>query len=39
VKGISGKFFCDSNVAEPSTQANDPDLAKKLWDFSMNLIK
>lgn len=39
VKGISGKFFVDSNVAEPSSQANDTDLAKKLWDFSMKLIK
>ncbi|KEH26386.1 putative very-long-chain 3-oxoacyl-CoA reductase [Medicago truncatula] len=39
VKGISGKFFCDSNVAEPSSLGKDTDLAKKLWDFSMNLIK
>lgn len=39
VKGISGKFFYDNNVAEPSSQANDTDLAKKLWDFSMKLIK
>jgi len=39
VKGISGKFFSDSNVAEPSSEANDTDLAKKLYDFSMKLIK
>ncbi|GAU20184.1 hypothetical protein TSUD_352480 [Trifolium subterraneum] len=39
VKGISGKYFSDSNVDEPSSQATDIDLAKKLWDFSMKLIE
>ncbi|KAK2352516.1 short-chain dehydrogenase TIC 32, chloroplastic [Trifolium repens] len=39
VKGISGKYFSDSNVAEPSSQATDIDLAKKLWDFSLKLIE
>jgi len=39
VKGISGKFFYDNNVAEPSSQGKDADLAKKLWNFSMKLIK
>jgi len=39
VKGISGNYFSDSNVAKPTTQGTDADLAKKLWDFSLNLIK
>ncbi|XP_027193198.1 short-chain dehydrogenase TIC 32, chloroplastic-like [Cicer arietinum] len=39
VKGISGKYFCDSNVAEPNSQGTNTDLAKKLWDFSIKLIE
>ncbi|KAK7270477.1 hypothetical protein RIF29_23651 [Crotalaria pallida] len=39
VKGISGKYFCDSNMAKAAPLANDPDLAKRLWDFSINLIQ
>ncbi|KAK7279926.1 hypothetical protein RJT34_24987 [Clitoria ternatea] len=39
VKGVSGKYFSDSNEAKPTSQGTDFDLAKKLWDFSMNLIK
>ncbi|CAM8930585.1 unnamed protein product [Rhodiola kirilowii] len=39
VKEISGKYFADSNVAEVSAIANDAELAKKLWDFSLNLTK
>ncbi|ESW15436.1 hypothetical protein PHAVU_007G072600 [Phaseolus vulgaris] len=39
VKGISGNYFSDSNVAKPTSQGTDADLAKKLWDFSLNLIK
>lgn len=38
VKGVSGKYFNNSNLAEPSAKAKDQDLAKKLWDFSMDLI-
>ncbi|XP_062193629.1 uncharacterized protein LOC133897074 [Phragmites australis] len=38
VKGVSGKYFCDSNLYEPSDKAKDMDLAKKLWDFSVELI-
>ncbi|KAL9349956.1 hypothetical protein Peur_057211 [Populus x canadensis] len=37
VKGISGKYFSDSNIAEPSSQAKDAELAKKLWDFSFSI--
>ncbi|KAG6649856.1 short-chain dehydrogenase TIC 32, chloroplastic-like [Carya illinoinensis] len=39
VKGVSGEFFVDSNLSEASTQGRDIELAKKLWDFSMNLIR
>ncbi|KAL9406470.1 hypothetical protein Peur_003442 [Populus x canadensis] len=35
VKGMSGNYFMDSNIAEPSSQAKDTELAKKLWDFSL----
>lgn len=38
VKGVSGKYFNNSNIGEPSAKAKDADLAKKLWDFSMDLI-
>ncbi|XP_074282249.1 short-chain dehydrogenase TIC 32, chloroplastic-like [Silene latifolia] len=39
VKGVSGEYFSDSNVAKPTDQAKDATLAQKLWDFSMDLIK
>ncbi|MQL98566.1 hypothetical protein Taro_031278 [Colocasia esculenta] len=38
VQGVSGKFFVDCNVAKPSSQATDAELAKKLGDFSMALV-
>ncbi|KAM7256647.1 hypothetical protein ACFE04_012388 [Oxalis oulophora] len=37
VKGISGTYFLDSNVANPTNHAKDAELAKKLWDFSLDL--
>ncbi|XP_047080491.1 short-chain dehydrogenase TIC 32, chloroplastic-like isoform X2 [Lolium rigidum] len=36
-KGESGKYFSDSNVYEASEKARDMELAKKLWDFSVEL--
>ncbi|KAL5098494.1 hypothetical protein RYX36_002821 [Vicia faba] len=39
VEGISGKYFSDNNVVEPSFQGKDNDLAKKLWNFSMKLTE
>lgn len=39
VKGISGKYFSDSNLAKTTSQGTDADLAKKLWDFSTDLTK
>ncbi|XP_043695299.1 short-chain dehydrogenase TIC 32, chloroplastic-like isoform X5 [Telopea speciosissima] len=38
VKGVSGEYFADSNLAKPTSQAKDMELAKKLWELSMNLI-
>ncbi|KAI7728074.1 hypothetical protein M8C21_030623 [Ambrosia artemisiifolia] len=35
VRGITGEFFSDSNLAKPSMRAKDLELAKELWDFSM----
>lgn len=37
VQGVSGKYFMDSNIAQPTSQAKDVELAKKLWDFSLKL--
>lgn len=37
VEGVSGKYFMDSNIAQPTAQGEDAQLAKKLWDFSLRL--
>nr|XP_007152229.1 hypothetical protein PHAVU_004G112300g [Phaseolus vulgaris]ESW24223.1 hypothetical protein PHAVU_004G112300g [Phaseolus vulgaris] len=39
VSRFNGKYFADNNVSEASLQGRDMDLAKKLWDFSINLTK
>ncbi|KAL3619277.1 hypothetical protein CASFOL_036847 [Castilleja foliolosa] len=39
VKGVSGEYFADSNVATRSQFASDVELAKKLWDFSIDLTR
>ncbi|KAG6507761.1 hypothetical protein ZIOFF_033113 [Zingiber officinale] len=38
LKGVSGKYFADSNEEKPTAKARDPALAKKLWDFSEELV-
>lgn len=38
VKGKTGLYFADCNIAEASAPAIDTNLAKKLWDFSLNLV-
>uniref|UniRef100_A0A9I9CVX6 Short-chain dehydrogenase TIC 32, chloroplastic n=1 Tax=Cucumis melo TaxID=3656 RepID=A0A9I9CVX6_CUCME len=38
LKGVSGKYFLDNNEKRPSSYARDEKLAKKLWDFSKDLI-
>ncbi|KDP25422.1 hypothetical protein JCGZ_20578 [Jatropha curcas] len=37
VNGVTGQYFVDSNLSNPSSQAKDAELAKKLWDFSLTL--
>ncbi|KAG5563266.1 hypothetical protein RHGRI_005876 [Rhododendron griersonianum] len=37
VKGVSGEYFSDSNLAKPIALAKDEELEKKLWDFSLSL--
>ncbi|XP_047969538.1 short-chain dehydrogenase TIC 32, chloroplastic-like isoform X2 [Salvia hispanica] len=37
VEGVSGKYFMDSNVGQPSKLSSDIQLAKKLWDFSLKM--
>ncbi|XP_049393840.1 short-chain dehydrogenase TIC 32, chloroplastic-like [Solanum stenotomum] len=39
LKGISGEYFCDNNLATTTATARDMDLAKRLWDFSMDFVK
>ncbi|KAL8138865.1 hypothetical protein V2J09_004866 [Rumex salicifolius] len=38
-KGVSGEYFMDSNVASPTSQAKDAQLASKLWEFSLSLTE
>ncbi|XP_074574201.1 short-chain dehydrogenase TIC 32 B, chloroplastic-like [Curcuma longa] len=38
LKGVSGKYFADSNEEKPTAKARDAALAKKLWDFSQELV-
>jgi len=35
---ISGAYFADSNVAKPRPDAEDPALAKKLWEKSEEIV-
>ncbi|XP_026406229.1 short-chain dehydrogenase TIC 32, chloroplastic-like [Papaver somniferum] len=39
LKGITGKYFVDNNFSKQSRNAKDTEEAKKLWDFSMNLVR
>lgn len=38
LQGVSGKYFADNNLEKPSKMATDEALAKKLWDFSEELV-
>ncbi|CAL2260115.1 unnamed protein product [Prunus armeniaca] len=37
LKGVGGEYLVDCNIAKPSSQAKDADLATRLWDFSLSL--
>nr|GEW44679.1 hypothetical protein [Tanacetum cinerariifolium] len=39
LKGISGQYFADSNLSKASGFGRDPELAKKLWDFTAKLTQ
>ncbi|GLU21115.1 hypothetical protein SLE2022_372770 [Rubroshorea leprosula] len=39
VEGITGEYFKDCNIGQAGEKGRDAELAKKLWDFSMDLIK
>ncbi|KAL8112477.1 short-chain dehydrogenase TIC 32, chloroplastic-like [Apium graveolens] len=42
VKGVSGEYFMGNNlkhIKATTSMAKDPELAKKLWDFSINLTQ
>jgi WW domain-containing oxidoreductase len=36
--GVSGQYFADCNVAAPRGDAEDPALARKLWDTSEQIV-
>nr|XP_043632306.1 short-chain dehydrogenase TIC 32 B, chloroplastic-like isoform X1 [Erigeron canadensis] len=38
LKGVTGKYFLDCNEWPASNFATDPELAKKLWDYTQNLV-
>ncbi|XP_070587454.1 dehydrogenase/reductase SDR family member 13-like [Erythrolamprus reginae] len=38
IEGLSGQYFVDCQTSEPSPQACDDQLAKKLWEFSERLL-
>ncbi|MCM0606347.1 MAG: SDR family oxidoreductase [Xanthomonadaceae bacterium] len=35
---ISGSYFADCNTSQPRSDAEDAELAKKLWDVSENIV-
>jgi NAD(P)-dependent dehydrogenase (short-subunit alcohol dehydrogenase family) len=35
---FSGEYLADCNLAKPRAEANDPVLAKKLWDLSESIV-
>ncbi|KAL7150362.1 hypothetical protein ABFS83_05G107000 [Erythranthe nasuta] len=39
VKGVTGKYFADSNISTQSSLSLDAELAKKLWDFNLDLTE
>ncbi|KAL9462808.1 hypothetical protein AB3S75_000752 [Citrus x aurantiifolia] len=39
VKGKSGLYFSECNIAQQGSHAVDTELARKLWDFSLDLIE
>lgn len=38
IEGMSGKYFSDCALCEPSKAAKDDKMAEKLWDVSMEMV-
>ncbi|KAJ0967366.1 hypothetical protein J5N97_024283 [Dioscorea zingiberensis] len=38
VQGVTGIYFVDSNVSEVKSHVADPEMAKKFWEISLNMI-
>jgi WW domain-containing oxidoreductase len=36
---VSGEFLADCNIAQPRADANDPELARKLWEVSEQIVR
>lgn len=36
--GVSGQYFADCNVSHPRSDAEDPELARRLWDASEQIV-
>jgi WW domain-containing oxidoreductase len=36
--GVSGEYFADCNLAQPRPDANDPALARRLWEVSEEIV-
>lgn len=39
VNGVSGEYFADNNMDKASKMGRDPELAKKLWEFSLTFTE
>jgi WW domain-containing oxidoreductase len=39
IKGVSGVYISDSQLARPSTEARNPLVARDLWDRSCAMCK
>ena len=37
VEGVTGKYFANKRMREPSIAARDPDAARRLFDVSLEL--
>ena len=38
VEGVSGKYWDNCAIKEPSSRANDEEACRKLWDYSAKLV-
>lgn len=39
VAGVSGAYFYNSRIVQPSTAAQDDEVARRLWEVSSNIIE